>query len=122
MSGEIFVNQQQLAHIFDVSRSTLTEYGNEGLPFEVDGAENRYRLGLAGFWIKGRTWLKARRMDIPSAPLVVMLGRVLGLSDPVSEPLGSFDRLSREFMSEHFGLDGRFYDQLASQAFRLAMD
>lgn len=116
------VNQSDLAAALDVTRSTVTQYQKEGLPFEVRGSENVYRLGVATYWATGRNFFKRRQQPARSQALTVMVGRVLtGLLHPEApESMPQFVKQTRLFMREHFGMDAAVADRMMSQALLLA--
>lgn len=63
---DIWVNQSQLAELFDVSRGTITNLQRKGLPFEPNGPQksNRYNLAFSIHWFAGRGAFESREKSV----------------------------------------------------------
>ena len=100
--SSIFVSQHELAGLFNVNRTTVRAWTNQGLPYiKCDqGKPHQYHPGIAMWWRKGMRCAELMRLEGLTASQCIALARVY--SEDVEGDVGRFvDYLALVNIPEH---------------------
>lgn len=99
------VNQADLANIFDVDRSTVRKWQNEGLPYQPGPKrERRFVVPLAMHWFIGRDIANSAKFDVSNPIVMYCLGWIHGANlNPEITSLAMLKQdAKRAKISKHF--------------------
>jgi len=80
-NGTIYLSQVELAELIGVSRTTISAWQRESMPFEPQGRgkASRYIAPVAVNWYQGREAIRKMGLKLTDPKLTVLFGHSIGM-------------------------------------------